>query len=47
MLNPKWLYGNIKYEAWCDKQTKEIAKLNKILGKKDKLRYLKWRFLKN
>ena len=45
--NPKWLYGNIKYEAWCDKQTKEIAKLNKILGKKDKLRYLKWRFLKN
>ena len=41
--NPKWLFGNTRYEAWCDKQTGEITPITQISGKKDKLRYIKWR----
>lgn len=43
--NPKWLSMNIKYEAWCDRQTGEITPLSEIPGKKNKLKYIKWRFL--
>lgn len=42
--NPKWLYMNIKYEAWCDRQTGEITPLSEIPDKKNKLKYIKWRF---
>ena len=44
--NPKWLEMNIKYEAWCDRQTGEFTPLHKISGYFNKLRYLKWRFIR-
>lgn len=45
LKKPKWLGMNIKYEAWCDRQVREFTPLSQIPGKKNKLRYLKWRFL--
>lgn len=42
--NPKWLGMNVRYEAWCDRQCGEFTPLMKIPGKKNKLRYLKYRF---
>lgn len=44
--NPKWLRMNWHYEAWCDRQAGELTPLRKIEGKKNKLRYIKLRFLK-
>ncbi len=41
----KWLKSNIRYEAWCDRLTKEFMPLNQIEGRKAKLRYIKWRFI--
>ena len=46
LANQKWLRMNWYYEAWCDRQTREITLLQEIEGKKNKLRYIKWRFLK-
>lgn len=44
LKNPKWLGMNTKYEAWCDRQTREFTPLQEISGYRNKLRYLKWRF---
>ena len=43
--NPVWLGMNDRYEAWCDRQCGEWTPLWEILGKKAKLRYLKYRIL--
>lgn len=43
--NPKWLEVSVAYEAWCDRQCGEWTSLNNILGKENKLRYLKHRLL--
>ena len=43
--NPIWLGMNDRYEAWCDRQCGEWTPLWEILGKKAKLRYLKYRIL--
>lgn len=45
--NPKWLdyRMNWKYEAWSDRKTYNLAKLSEINGNKNKLIYLKNRFL--
>lgn len=44
--NPKWLVNsNTRYEAWCDRIAGEITPLNEIPGHKNKLKYLKWRFI--
>jgi len=43
--NPQWLGMNIKYEAWCDRQTGEFTPLREVPGHVNKLRYLKWRFM--
>ncbi|MDD7389300.1 MAG: epimerase [Lachnospiraceae bacterium] len=44
--NPKWLVNsNTRYEAWCDRIAGEITPLNEIPGYKNKLKYLKWRFI--
>lgn len=45
--HPKWLFNsNIRYEAWCDRQAGEFTPLNEITGHFNKLRYLKWRFIR-
>lgn len=44
--NPEWLSINIEYEAWCDQQTGEFLPLWKIPGRRNKIKYLKWRFMK-
>lgn len=45
--DPKWLdyRMNWAYEAWSDKQTHSLTNLSEINGKRNKLRYLKHRFL--
>lgn len=30
--NPKWLNANVRYEAWCDKQTHEVTPVKEIFG---------------
>lgn len=44
LKNPKWLEINLRYEAWCDRQTGEFTSLCEIPGGFDKLRYIKRRF---
>lgn len=44
--NPRWLRMNWYYEAWCDRQAGELTPLREIEGKKNKLRYIKYRFFK-
>lgn len=44
LANPKWLGMNVRYEAWSDRQCNEYTPLKEIPGKKNKLRYLKYRF---
>lgn len=44
--NPRWLNVNICFEAWCDRQTGEFVPLWTIPGCRNKLRYIKWRFVK-
>lgn len=45
--NPIWLVNsNTRYEAWCDRQVGEFTPLNEIPGHFNKLRYLKWRFIR-
>lgn len=41
---PKWLNINIKYEAWCDKQSHEITPLKYFKGIRNKIKYIKYRF---
>lgn len=43
--NPKWLGLRVTYEAWCDRQVKELTSLNSFTGKRNKLLYIKHRFL--
>ena len=43
--NPQWLTTRAAYEAWCDRQAKELTPINRIPGKRNKLVYLKHRFL--
>lgn len=45
IAKPVWLGMNVRFEAWCDRQTGEWTPLSEIKGKKAKLRYLKWRIL--
>lgn len=45
LTKPKWLNMNILYEAWCDRQSKEITPLKEISGLKKKIRYIQYRFL--
>lgn len=44
--NPMWLNINWKYEAWADRLAHEHTPLKEIPGIKNKLRYLKWRYIK-
>lgn len=43
--NPKWLGMRASYEGYCDKVSGERTPLKNISGIKNKLRYLKWRYL--
>lgn len=44
--NPVWLDScNVKYEACCDRISGDRISLKNIKGKRDKLRYIKWRYL--
>lgn len=45
LSNAVWLGMNVRYEAWCDRQCGEWTPLWEIPGKKEKLRYLKYRIL--
>lgn len=45
LSKPMWGEMNWRYEAWCDRQTGEITPLGEIVGWKNKLRYIKWRFI--
>lgn len=45
LASPQWLTMNWRYEAWCDGQSKEFTPLYKIKGAREKIRYLKWRFI--
>ena len=44
--NSKWISGyfNPRFEAYCDRLSKESQNVMKIPGKKNKLKYIKWRF---
>lgn len=42
---PEWRGFDWRYEAWADKVSRELTPLCEIEGKRDKLRYVKWRFL--
>lgn len=42
---PNWLTLNYKYEAWADKMAKEHTPLREIQGTKNKLRYIKNRYI--
>lgn len=42
---PQWLTMNWRYEAWCDRQSREFTPLYKIKGARDKIGYLKRRFI--
>ena len=44
--NPKWGCISAKYEAWSDRYTHEFSSLSEFKGIKEKLRYIKWRFIK-
>ena len=44
--HPKWRGFDWRYEAWSDRVTGELTPLNEIEGRRNKLRYIKWRFLK-
>lgn len=43
--NPKWLGMRASYEAWCDRQVNELTPLSSIPGNRNKLVYIKHRFL--
>lgn len=43
--NPKYLYSNWSYEGWADRMAHEFTNPFKIPGFKNKLRYLKHRFV--
>lgn len=45
LASPKWLGMNFKYEAYCDRIAGEKTPLESIPDNKDKLKYLKWRYL--
>lgn len=45
LKNPKWLTLNYRYETWADKVTKEHTPLSEIYGVKNKLRYIKHRYI--
>lgn len=45
LASPKWLGMRASYEGYCDKVARERTPLKSIVGKKNKLRYLKWRYL--
>ena len=42
--NPEWREINIRFEAWCDRQTGEITPIWSFSGIRAKARYIKWRF---
>lgn len=44
--NPSWGRISSKYEAWADRRTKEYTKLSIFKELREKLRYIKWRFVK-
>lgn len=44
--NPEWKSVDWKYQAICDKKAKERISILNITGYKNKLRYVKWRYLK-
>lgn len=45
LSNPKFEYINGKYEGWFDKKSKQITPVWRIPGKRNKIFYLKERFL--
>ena len=45
LKEPRWLNINWKYEAWADRQTHEHTSLKEIPGLKNKLRYIKYRYI--
>lgn len=46
LSKPVWREMNWRFEAWCDRQAGEITPLSEISGRKNWLRYIKWRFFK-
>lgn len=45
LKEPQWLQMNWAYEAWCDSIAGERTPLKDIEGMRNKLIYIKWRFL--
>ena len=41
-----WNNVSSKYEAWSDRHSKEFSSLKEFESLREKLRYIKWRFLK-
>ncbi len=41
---PEWSGMNWRYEAWADRCAGERTPIRDIMGKRNKLRYLKWRY---
>ena len=46
LKNPRWLENRLAYEAWCDRVAGEKTPLEQYKGVKEKLRYIKWRYVK-